>query len=56
MEMKFEGEELTLVMEALKACHDPEDPLAEKILYRYYKGRVETLEEEAGNKKRIGFI
>ena len=56
MKMTFEGEELALVIDALRAVVPTEDQLGDKIFARYYKARVEELDDEENNKRRIGFI
>lgn len=54
--MTFEGEKLSIIIEALRACAPQDDEVVNEIFYEYYKGRVEEVEEREGNKKRIGFI
>ena len=54
--MTFEGEKLSLIMEALRACAPQDDEVVNEIFYEYYKGRVEEVENREANKTRIGFI
>ena len=54
--MTFEGEKLSIIIEALRACAPQDDEVVNEIFYQYYKGRVEEAEEREGNKTRIGFI
>ena len=54
--MTFEGEKLSIIMEALRACAPQDDEVVSEIFYEYYKGRVEEMEEREKTKTRIGFI
>lgn len=54
--MTFEGEKLSIIIEALRACATQDDEVVNEIFYQYYKGRVEESEEREGKKNRIGFI
>ena len=56
MKMTFEGEELSLVIEALRLSVPSEDQLGDRIFARYYKARVEEIDQEESNKRRIGFL
>ena len=55
LELTFSGEELELVMEAVRAAVPSDDPLGEKIMLRYLTKRVEAQDEKEKNRKRIGF-
>ena len=52
----FEGEELEALITALRQTASKDDDVAEKILYKYFKARVEKTEENQGRRRRIGFI
>ena len=54
--MTFEGEKLSIIIEALRACAPQDDEVVNEIFYEYYKGRVEEVEEIENSKNRIGFI
>lgn len=54
--MTFEGEKLSIIMEALRSCAPQDDEVVSEIFYEYYKGRVEEMEEREKTKTRIGFI
>ena len=54
--MTFEGEKLSIIMEALRACAPQDDEVVNEIFYEYYKGRVEETEERESAKTRIGFV
>ena len=56
LELTFSGEELELVMEAVRAAVPVDDPMGEKIMLRYLTKRVEAQEEAQGKKQRIGFV
>lgn len=56
LEITFKGEELELIMDAVRAAVPLDDPLGEKIMLKYLTKRVEAQEAKDGNKKRIGFI
>ena len=56
LELTFAGEELDLVMDALRAAVPVDDPIGEKIMLRYLTKRVEQQEANQKNKKRIGFV
>ena len=56
LELTFSGEELELVMEAVRAAVPADDPVGEKIMFRYLKKRVEEQDAKEESKKRIGFI
>lgn len=56
LEITFKGEELELVMEAVRAAIPCDDPLGEKIMLKYLTKRVEAQDAKEKNKKRIGFI
>ena len=56
LELTFTGEELELVMDALRAAVPIDDPMGEKIMLRYLTKKVEAQEANEKNKKRIGFV
>ena len=56
LELTFKGEELELVMEAVRAAVPCDDPLGEKIMLKYLTKRVEAQEAKEAAKKRIGFV
>lgn len=56
MKLEFEGEELELVMEAVRAAVPAEDPLGDKILLKYLTKKFEEQESAEGKKRKIGFI
>lgn len=56
LELTFAGEELELVMDALRAAVPIDDPMGEKIMLRYLTKKVEAQEANEKNKKRIGFV
>lgn len=56
IELTFKGEELELVMEAVRAAVPVDDPVGEKIMLRYLTKRVEAQEAKENNRHRIGFI
>ena len=56
LELTFTGEELELVMDALRAAVPIDDPMGEKIMLRYLTQKVEAQEANEKNKKRIGFV
>lgn len=55
-ELSFKGEELELVMDALRAAVPIDDPMGEKIMLRYLTKKVEQQEANNKDKKRIGFV
>ena len=56
MELTFSGEELELVMDALRAAVPVDDPIGEKVMLRYLTKKVELQESQEKDKKRIGFV
>ena len=56
MELTFKGEELELMMDALRAAVPVDDPVGEKIMLRYLTKKVEQQEANEKDKKRIGFV
>ena len=56
LELTFSGEELELVMEAVRAAVPCDDPLGEKIMLKYLTKRVEAQDAKEAAKKRIGFV
>ena len=54
--MTFEGEKLSIIIEALRGLSPQDDEVVNEIFYEYYKGRVEEVEERENTKTRIGFI
>ena len=56
LELTFNGEELELMMDALRAAVPVDDPIGEKIMLRYLTKKVELAESNEKNKKRIGFV
>ena len=56
LELTFKGEELELVMEAVRAAIPCDDPLGEKIMLKYLTKRVEAQEAREAAKNRIGFV
>ena len=55
LELTFVGEELELVMEAVRAAVPADDPLGEKIMLKYLTKRVEAQDEKEKSRQRIGF-
>ena len=56
LELTFNGEELELMMDALRAAVPVDDPVGEKIMLRYLTKKVEMQEAQEKDKKRIGFV
>lgn len=62
MELTFKGEELELVIEALRAAVPTGDPVGEGIMLRYLSKKLEDKDvavEEQGRvsgQRRIGFV
>ena len=56
LELTFSGEELELVMEAVRAAVPCDDPLGEKIMLKYLTKRVEAQEAKEASRSRIGFV
>ena len=56
LELTFSGEELELVMEAVRAAVPCDDPLGEKIMLKYLTKRVEAQDAKEAAKNRIGFV
>ena len=56
MELTFSGEELELVMDAVRAAVPIDDPIGEKIMLKYLKKKVAQSEEQEASRKRIGFV
>ena len=56
LELTFKGEELELVMEAVRAAIPCDDPLGEKIMLKYLTKRVEAQDAKEAAKNRIGFV
>lgn len=56
LELTFSGEELELVMEAVRAAVPCDDPLGEKIMLKYLTKRVEAQEAKEASRARIGFV
>ena len=56
LELTFTGEELELVMDAVRAAVPVDDPIGEKIMLRYLTKKVEQQEANQKDKKRIGFV
>ena len=56
LELTFSGEELELVMEAVRAAVPCDDPLGEKIMLKYLTKRVEAQDAKEAARKRIGFV
>ena len=53
--VSFTEEETTLLIQALKMVGDPDDPLADGILAKYYSQKVKE-NDKVKVKKKIGFI
>ena len=56
MELTFSGEELELVMEAVRVAVPCDDPLGEKVMLKYLTQKVEAQEAKEANRARIGFV
>ena len=56
LELTFSGEELELVMDALRAAGPVDDPIGENVMLRYLTKKVELQESQEKDKKRIGFV
>ena len=56
LELTFKGEELELVMEAVRAAVPCDDPLGEKVMLKYLTKKVEAQEAKEANRSRIGFV
>lgn len=56
LELTFTGEELELVMEAVRIAVPTDDPLGEKIMLKYLTKKVAAAESKEGARKRIGFV
>ena len=56
MEMTFTGEELDLVMEAFRAAVPVDDPLGEKIMFRYLSTKLAVQEAKEEAKPKMGFL
>lgn len=56
LSLTFEGEELEALITALRQTASKDDDVAERILYRYFKARVEKTEELDGKRRKIGFF
>ena len=56
LELTFSGEELELVMEAVRVAVPCDDPLGEKVMLKYLTKRVEAQEAKEASRARIGFV
>ena len=56
LEMTFSGEELDLVMEAFRAAVPVDDPLGEKIMFRYLATKLAIDEAKEEAKPKMGFL
>ncbi|QBP06085.1 hypothetical protein [Synechococcus phage S-B68] len=56
LEMTFSGEELDLVMEAFRAAVPVDDPLGEKIMFRYLATKLALDEAKEDAKPKMGFL
>ena len=56
LELTFTGEELELVMEAVRIAVPTDDPLGEKIMLKYLTKKVAAAESKEASRKRIGFV
>ena len=56
LELTFSGEELELVMEAVRAAVPSDDPLGEKIMLKYLTKKVGLQEQQEEARTRIGFV
>ena len=56
LELTFSGEELELVMEAVRAAVPTDDPLGEKIMLKYLTKKVDLQEKQEEARGRIGFV
>ena len=56
MEMTFTGEELDLVMDAFRAAVPLDDPLGEKIMFRYLATKLAIAEAKEEAKPKMGFL
>ena len=56
MELTFNGEELELMMDALRAAVPVDDPVGEKIMLRYLSTKLALQEKKEEAKPKMGFL